>query len=132
MKHLNHAILSLLINQLLMSSSSSFANALTPLRMQLAQTRLKSPWRTAEYVFESGYFILMCRHIAQAWDFCAQGRERVNSVRIPVYDSCEESDEECRSGNDEKEVECRQDVLAYYAQMYEAERVHRTFRDLTK
>ena len=72
----------------------------------------------------------MCRNIRSAWDLCDQAHVKVDSERVPSYETCEASDDECISGNDEKEKKCRKDILGYFSQMYANEKVYESYRDV--
>jgi len=72
----------------------------------------------------------MCRNIRSAWDFCDQASEKADSELIPSYETCEENDAECISGNDEKEKKCRKDILGYFSKMYSNEKVYESYKEV--
>ena len=127
MKYRNHAIPALVITQLL--GNQSLTEALAPEKIEFAQLKNQTAAEVVDQVEKTGYFYLICRNISQAWEICAQDHDRVESERVPEYDQCEQSDEDCKSRNDAKEQECRRNVLQYYSQMYENEKVYESFRE---
>jgi len=85
-----------------------------------------------EDVKKSGYFFMLCKNIADAWRICDPKRPKVEDSIIPSYLDCkkfEEKDDEdaetqteqCHEINGIYENKCRNNVLFYYAGMYNSE-----------